>query len=121
MSTVHERLLATARNLLGLSSDSFRFRKYFKATQEASAALGLLNFLTVDPETPDEVLVVVKKIHEVTRKRVYDSHLRMLRSRLEPRLSGQHELEVEAANYIDNLDETLRNAAQSAIEGIGYD
>ena len=119
MSTVHERLLATARNLLGLSSDSFRFRRYFHATQEAASALGMLNFLAEDPETPDDVLVYVKKIHEVTRKRVYDAHLRMLRSRLEPRLSGQHDLEVEAANYVDSLDETLRNAAQSAIEEVG--
>ncbi len=79
----------------------------------------MLNFLAEDSETPDDVLVYVKKIHEVTRKRVYDAHLHMLRSRLEPRLSGQHELEVEAANYIDSLDETLRNAAQSAIEEVG--
>jgi hypothetical protein len=111
--------MALADNLLTLSATSFNLRRYLESGQNAAAGLGMLDFLAVDPETHDEIRSRVKRIHEVARKRVFESYIRWIRARMEPRLSGQHDLESEAAAHVDALDEGFQKAAQAAIDEVG--
>lgn len=79
----------------------------------------MLDFLSADPDTLDEIRDRVKRIHEVARKRVFESYIRWIRSRMEPRLSGQRDLESEAADHVDALDEGFQKAVQAAIGEVG--
>ena len=119
MSNVYERLMATADKILTLSAVSSSLRRYLESGQNAAAGLGILDFLATDPDTPDEIRARVKRIHETARKRVFESYIRWIRSRMEPRLSGQHDLESEAAAHVDALDEGFQKAVQDAIDEVG--
>jgi len=119
MPNVHERLMVTAENFLAVSADLFRLRRYLKSGQDAAAALGMLDFLATDPDTPDEIRVRVKRIHEVARKRVFESHILWFRSKMQPRMSGQSDLESSAAAHVDALDERFQAAVQAAIDEVG--
>jgi hypothetical protein len=119
MANVHERLMVTAENFLAVSADFFRLRRYLKSGQDAAAALGLLDFLAADPDTPDEIRVHVKRIHKVARDRVSESHTRFFKSRMEPRMSGRNDPESDAAAHVDALDEGFQVAVKAAIEEVG--
>lgn len=119
MANVHKRLMVAASNFLSASADSFSLRRYLKSGQDAAAALGILDFLAADPETPDEVRARVKRIHEVARKRIFESHILWFKSKIQPRMSGQSDLESDAAAHVDDLDEGFQAAVQAAIDEVG--
>lgn len=119
MANVFERLLGAAEHFFRLSSQALTGRNFLKASELSASTMGILRFLAHDPETPAEILQRVDRIFATVERRMFDANIRLIRSKMEPGLSGKKDPEAAAMAHVEDLIQDLDKAAREAIREVG--
>jgi hypothetical protein len=88
MSDVHARILSSAETMYAGALSTFEAQKYWWTEMTAGAAFGAASFLTVDPETPEEIRFRADLIRKQAADLMERSRVSWVRRETEHRMQG---------------------------------